>query len=226
MSKKEKRIVIVLAAIVLLLGVIALIIPARSEAVEPVVETPTPTPEIQVIELTVKLPECTPSPVPMPLPEETPGPNVEPTKEPPKHTSSESGGHNTTVKKGTAFTLTIDGSDISVAYGVDESSLETMPGWLTTSAAPGEEGVCVVYGHRNRKHLKVLEDVDFGDKITVTMANGTVYSYRIESIEILESETDLKVPTLAGEHIMLTTCYPFHYTGHAPKKYVVIAGRE
>ena len=225
MSKKEKRIVIILAAIVLILSVIALIIPDRSEAVKPVAETPTPTPEIQVVELTVKLPECTPLPVPMPLPDETTEPTVEPTEEPTVTPAPDSGSKNTTVKNGTAFTLTIDGSDISVAYGVEESSLETMPGWLTTSAAPGEEGFCVVYGHRNRKHLKVLEDVDFGDTITVTMTDGNVYSYRIESIEILESETDLKVPTLAGEHIMLTTCYPFHYTGHAPKKYVVIAGR-
>ena len=29
--------------------------------------------------------------------------------------------------------------------------------------------------------------------------------------------------TIEGKHLMITTCYPFYYSGHAPRKYVVIA---
>ena len=36
--------------------------------------------------------------------------------------------------------------------------------------------------------------------------------------KVLEAYNELLVPLLSGEHIMLTTCYPFYYTGHAPKK--------
>lgn len=220
MSKKQKLILILLAAIALILGLLTFAAKANDTNEVPVVTpTPEPTPEIEVIELVV----CTPDPVTTPIPNILIQPTAESTDEPTVTPAPDSGSKSTTVKNGTAFTLTIDGSNISVGYGVDEAMLETMPGWLMTSAEPGEEGVCVVYGHRNRKHLKVLEDVDFGDIITVTMANEKSYEYRIESIEVLESETDLKVPTLDGQHIMLTTCYPFHYTGHAPKKYVVIA---
>ena len=50
-----------------------------------------------------------------------------------------------------------------------ESTLDKSPGWLTTSVLPGEDGMCVVYGHRNRNHLKVLEKVERGDTITVKM---------------------------------------------------------
>lgn len=220
MSKKQKLILILLAAIALILGLLTFAAKANDTNEVPIVTpTPNPTPEIEVIELVV----CTPDAVTTPIPNILIQPTAESTEEPTVTPAPDSGSKNTTVKNGTAFTLTIDGSNVSVGYGVDEETLETMPGWLTTSAEPGEEGVCVVYGHRNRKHLKVLEDVDFGDTITVTMSDGTSYDYRIESIEILESEADLKVPTLDGQHIMLTTCYPFHYTGHAPKKYVVIA---
>lgn len=126
---------------------------------------------------------------------------------------------------GKDFTLTILGQQISVSVGVDRPTLAQNPGWLETSAYPGEEGVCVVYGHRNRNHLKVLKDIDFGDTITVTLEDGTTFSYTVVSIKVLESDSELRVPLLAGQHIMLTTCYPFYYTGNAPGKYVVIGQR-
>ena len=124
---------------------------------------------------------------------------------------------------GHAFTLTILGTNIPVSIGVDNATLDKTPGWLETSAYPGEEGVCVVYGHRNRNHFQVLKDVDFGDTITVTLADGTVLNYTVESIRILEADEELRVPFISGQHLMLTTCYPFYYTGHAPQKYVLIA---
>ena len=124
---------------------------------------------------------------------------------------------------GQAFTLTILGTNIPVSIGVDNATLDKTPGWLESSAYPGEEGVCVIYGHRNRNHLQVLKDIDFGDTITVTLADGTVINYTVESINILDPDEDLRVPFISGQHIMLTTCYPFYYTGHAPQKYVLIA---
>ena len=82
-----------------------------------------------------------------------------------------------TVERGMAFTLTILGKNISVAGNVEASTLDKAPGWLPTSAKPGKEGVCVVYGHRNRNHLLVLKDIDYGDTILVTMPNGKNYTY-------------------------------------------------
>ena len=119
--------------------------------------------------------------------------------------------------------LTIKGKNITIAKSVDEKTLEQSPGWLDSSAEPGKEGVCMVYGHRNRNHLQVLKYVDYGDTILVTMPDGKTYTYIIESTEILEADEDLRIPTIEGKHLMLTTCYPFYYSGHAPKKYVVLA---
>ena len=121
------------------------------------------------------------------------------------------------------FTLDIKCTTISVAYGVEEKTLEKTPGWLTTSALPGEDGVCVVYGHRNRNHLKVLEKVERGDAITVTMDEGTVYTYTVSDITIYESTDDLRLPTVDGKTLVLVTCYPFRYSGNAPGKCVVTA---
>lgn len=79
-----------------------------------------------------------------------------------------------------------------------------------------------MYGHRNKNHLKVLKDIDFGDTITVTLEDGSMIRYTVVSIKVLESDSELRVPLLSGQHIMLTTCYPFYYTGHAPGKIVVM----
>ena len=195
---------------------------------------PNTTPQIVVIEL-ANTP--TPSPQPIPLPEELQGAfvTVSPTVTPalttpaPIGTVTPSAGQSTakpTVASGDIFTLTIRKQDVGVASGVDETTLENGPGWLTTSASPGQEGVCVVYGHRNRNHLKVLEKTDYGDTIIVTAKNGAQYSYRVESVEIVGSDDELRIPTIDGSHLMLVTCYPFYYSGHAPEKYVVMASLQ
>lgn len=120
------------------------------------------------------------------------------------------------------FTLSILNDTISVAYGVEESTLKKTPGWLTTSVLPGENGMCVVYGHRNRNHLKILEKVTIGDTITATK-DDIAYTYAVSDIAIYESTSDWRLPTLDGSTLVLVTCYPFRYSGHAPGKYMVIA---
>lgn len=142
--------------------------------------------------------------------EATPAPTASPTLRPQKEGDG-------------LFTLDIKGSTISVAYGVEEKTLDKTPGWLTTSVLPGEDGMCVVYGHRNRNHLKVLENVKRDDTITVTMDEGTVYTYTVSDITIYENTADLSLPVMDGKTLVLMTCYPFRYSGHAPGKCVVTA---
>ena len=127
------------------------------------------------------------------------------------------------VQDGKAFfTLSILNDTISVAYGVEESTLKKTPGWLTTSVLPGENGMCVVYGHRNRNHLKILEKVTVGDIITATK-DGIAYTYAVSDVAIYESTSDWRLLTLDGSTLVLVTCYPFRYSGHAPGKYMVTA---
>lgn len=127
------------------------------------------------------------------------------------------------VQDGKAFfMLSILNDTISVAYGVEESTLKKTPGWLTTSVLPGDNGMCVVYGHRNRNHLKILEKVTVGDIITATK-DGIAYTYTVSDVAIYESTSDWRLPTLDGSTLVLVTCYPFRYSGHAPGKYMVTA---
>ena len=120
------------------------------------------------------------------------------------------------------FTLSILNDTISVAYGVEEATLTRMPGWLPSSALPGQDGMCVVYGHRNRNHLKALENVERGDAITVAM-DGVAYVYTVSDIMIYDSTDDFRLPVIAGKSLVVATCYPFHYAGGAPGRIVLIA---
>ena len=178
--KIRVAIIATLSVIAIVLGVIAFM-PAKEQA-KPVT-IPTYTPEIIEFKLVTTL-----SPTPPPMPTETPISEaieeVQPTPEPTKAPMVQP---DKSIKVTGAFALGIDGSTVQVAYGVEEKTLEKSPGWLDTSASPGEEVVCVVYGHRNRNHLKVLKNVEVGETITVTMPKGRAFSYIIESIEILDS---------------------------------------
>ena len=206
-------IIVVLLAIAVVLGIIAFK-PATEPNLVPI--QPVNTPEVVDIEI---IPTSSPEP-PKPtievLPEETPiveevTKNVEESYTPSKKTNSD-----------TAFFLVINGEKVNIAYGVDEATLKKTPGWLESSAEPGEEGVCVVYGHRNRNHLRALKGVEIGDTITLETAEDS-FSYIVESIRIMDADDELTIPTMTDKGLMLSTCYPFHYSGRAPQKYIVTA---
>lgn len=121
-------------------------------------------------------------------------------------------------------TLTIGRKEIPIAADVDEHTLAISPGWLPDSSLPGEDGMCVILGHRNRKHLRPLEKVEIGDEITFTYPNGKEAAYRVSKVTIFENTADWRLPSVAEEDMLvLVTCYPFRYSGNAPGKYMVIA---
>ena len=155
---------------------------------------------------------------PTPLPKPAPAPAATPQEERTPALSPEP-----KQNSGVFITLNIKDKKVSVAYGVEENTLKKMPGWLTTSALPGGDGMCVIYGHRNRTHLRVLEKVELGDSITVAMQDGTIYTYTVSGIQIYERTEDFRLPMADGKTLVLATCYPFRYAGHAPGKCVVIA---
>lgn len=127
------------------------------------------------------------------------------------------------VSTPSAFVLTIRGSRIAVGCETSEAALKKRPGWLETSARPGEVGVCVVYGHRNRRHLRALEKVEPGDEITVTAEDGSVFRYVVTQIDVADELSEITVPSVEEPTLLLVTCYPFRYLGNAPQKYVVMA---
>lgn len=199
-----------IAALSILAAIIGIALSVQHENSDAFVEIkPMPTPKA------TNVISSTPLPSPAALPPPTPEATLQP--------AYPSAATPAPVQGGKAFfTLSILNDTISVAYGVEESTLKKTPGWLTTSVLPGENGMCVVYGHRNRNHLKILEKVTMGDTITATK-DGIAYTYAVSDVAIYESTSDWRLPTLDGSTLVLVTCHPFRYSGHAPGKYMVIA---
>ena len=199
-----------IAALSILAAIIGIALSVQHENSDAFVEIkPMPTPKA------TNVISSTPLPSPAALPPPTPEATLQP--------AYPSAATPVPVQGGKAFfTLSILNDTISVAYGVEESTLKKTPGWLTTSVLPGENGMCVVYGHRNRNHLKILEKVTMGDTITATK-DGIAYTYAVSDVAIYESTSDWRLPTLDGSTLVLVTCHPFRYSGHAPGKYMVIA---
>lgn len=110
-----------------------------------------------------------------------------------------------------------------MAIGVDEATLADGPGWMPDSALPGQAGMSVILGHRNRKHLRPLQDVEIGDSLCFRYPDGREYTYTVSEIVKYEDTADWRLPALDGNTLVLVTCYPFRYSGNAPGKYVVVA---
>jgi LPXTG-site transpeptidase (sortase) family protein len=119
------------------------------------------------------------------------------------------------------YTIVIRGKAYPLMADVSETTLKKYIGWMESSAKPGETGVCVVLGHRNRQ-LRCLKDVVRGDVITIIDEDKMSHAYTVESGRIVE---DNNITFAATERpvLVLITCYPFYYNGSAPYQYIVTA---
>ena len=118
--------------------------------------------------------------------------------------------------------LTVGRKEIPIAGNVDEATLDKSPGWMPESALPGESGMCVILGHRNRKHLRPLEKVELGDEIVFTYPDGRTATYTVTETMIYENTADWRLPAVDGDTLVLVTCYPFRYSGSAPGKIMIV----
>lgn len=216
MSKKNKIRAAVIAALLGITIILGVIVFTSTTPKEPNLVDIEPLPDPEVEENQIEPthhsePHIEPTSTPAPIPTEGPIP-----------TETSKLKQNYKEDPTDAFSLVVGDSQIGIAYGVDETTLDESPGWMENSAFPGEDGVCVIYGHRNRNHLRALRDVEIGDTLILKTSKGN-FKYTVETIEILDKNKALTIPLVDGKCLMISTCYPFHYLGSAPQKYVVIA---
>jgi sortase A len=108
-----------------------------------------------------------------------------------------------------------------IAEGTDSRTLRRAVGHVPSTPLPGDEGNVVLAGHRD-SFFRALRTVEEGDEIEVTTPGATL-RYAVTAIEVVGAEdTDVLWPT-KEKSLTLITCYPFHYIGPAPDRYVVRA---
>jgi LPXTG-site transpeptidase (sortase) family protein len=112
------------------------------------------------------------------------------------------------------------GLSVLVLNGDDQSSLKLGAGLLEGTPPIGADGNTVIAGHRDFA-FRALRDIKIGDLVHIEAAKS--YAYRVESTRIVDPD-DLSVLESDGKpELTLITCYPFYYTGEAPKRFIVQA---
>ena len=120
--------------------------------------------------------------------------------------------------------LVYDGKSVIVRDDIDAETLEKSPGWVPDSSLPGNSGMSIIFGHRNRKHLKFIESIAVGDTISFRfVSDNRLVSYEVTNVQIFEKNSDWTLPVTDENVLVVVTCYPFEYTGNAPGKFQVIA---
>lgn len=108
-----------------------------------------------------------------------------------------------------------------VEEGVSAGTLWKAVGHLPGTALPGQAGNAVLAGHRDT-YFSGLGDLKAGDLVSFKSPTAT-YSYRVESARVVEPDDDTVLNASKDATLTLITCYPFHYIGSAPQRYVVTA---
>lgn len=111
-------------------------------------------------------------------------------------------------------------SDV-IFQGTGAHVLDEGVGHLDTSALPGEPGNVVLAAHRDT-FFRDLRNIRKGETVRVITPYGT-RTYAVDSLQVVDpTEVDVMAPTPTPA-LTLITCYPFHYIGHAPKRFIVRA---
>jgi sortase A len=115
-------------------------------------------------------------------------------------------------------------TELYVVEGTDDRDLKRGPGHLTGSVMPGADGNCVIAGHRDT-HFSVLKNIQDGDEIDLER-DGHKYRYRVDGMQVVTPDNTASLQPTKDAVLNLITCYPFHYVGSAPKRFVVHAALE
>ena len=111
--------------------------------------------------------------------------------------------------------------EVPVLEGTDSLTLNHAVGRIAGTARLGEPGNIGIAGHRDG-FFRGLRDVTVGDTVELRSPNGTV-AYRVDQVSIVAPQDVSVLNPTPGPSLTLVTCYPFHFIGNAPQRYIVSA---
>jgi sortase A len=110
-----------------------------------------------------------------------------------------------------------------IAEGATAPVLDRAVGHLPGTALPGQAGNTALAAHRDT-FFRRLGELEPGDVIRIIDPRAE-YSYRVTFTDIINPDETWVLQSASGETLTLITCYPFHFVGPAPKRFVVRAHR-
>ncbi len=113
------------------------------------------------------------------------------------------------------------GLSAMILEGIDERTLRRAVGHIPGTPLPGQPGNAALAGHRDT-FFRALQNIRVDDEIKLETLSG-VYSYRVDSTEVVDPGETRVLDNSDDEILTLVTCYPFSFVGPAPKRFVVRA---
>ncbi|MEK4299283.1 class D sortase [Oceanobacillus sp. FSL W8-0428] len=113
------------------------------------------------------------------------------------------------------------GKILPIVEGTDPDSLDKGVGHLSNSVLPGQGEQILLSGHRDTV-FRDFGDLEIGDTFVVQMPYGE-YTYEIRETEIVPEDDTSVIREMGEEVLVVTTCYPFHFVGSAPERFVAYA---
>ena len=110
---------------------------------------------------------------------------------------------------------------LPIYQGTEDSQLKMGIGHYEKSVLPGVADNSVLSGHRDSVFSQ-LGKLKVGDLITVETVAGN-FTYKISRFRIVGADDRTVIVPTKTAVLTLTTCYPFHYIGSAPKRFIVSA---
>lgn len=110
---------------------------------------------------------------------------------------------------------------VPITSGIETESLLGGVGHVNGSALPGGLGTVVLAGHRDT-YLRPLEHIAKGMEILLIDRTGA-YRYSVDRWEIVTPEQVDAIAIRSHPELALVTCYPFHFVGPAPRRFIVHA---
>lgn len=115
---------------------------------------------------------------------------------------------------------TLNNREVPIIEGAKPEQLKKGAGHHPDMAYPGQVGNCLLFGHRNTV-FRDFGDLKKGDTIQIKTEYGT-FTYEISDMQVTFPLDPLMFKGYNEPMLTLVTCYPFHYVGPAPKRYVVV----
>lgn len=116
------------------------------------------------------------------------------------------------------------GLSAMVADGTSSRVLRLAIGHMPGTAMPGSLGNVALVAHRDT-FFRRLGELHRGDLIQVTVP-GSQYHYKVVFTSIISPSETWVLQPATGQTLTLITCYPFHFVGAAPNRFVVRARRS
>ena len=113
------------------------------------------------------------------------------------------------------------GLEVPVLRGTDPRTLDRAVGHIEGTTEPGKDGNSGIAGHRDG-FFRGLKNIAAGDTIELDTLEGTDV-YRVERTWVVKPQDVSVLDPTPIRALTLVTCYPFYFSGPAPKRFIVRA---